>query len=78
MNAIDAVKVELTVVIGQSTVPIHQLLRMGRGAVVELDAHMNDEVQIFANEEPIAKGEIILQGDRIAVSITDTIKGKLE
>lgn len=73
MNAVDKVYVELSVVIGRSKMPINQLLKMGRGAVIELDAHPDDEVWIMANNVPIARGEIVVQEDRIAVSITEKI-----
>ena len=74
MNAVDSVKVEISVIIGKSVLPIHQLLKMGRGAVIELDANQSDDVWILANNEPIARAEILLQGDLIAVTITDTVK----
>ena len=73
MNAVDKVYVELSVVMGRSKMPINQLLKMGRGAVIELDAHQDDEVWIMANNVPIARGEIVVQEDRIAVSITEKI-----
>jgi len=73
VNAVDKVYVELSVVIGRSKMPINQLLKMGRGAVIELDAHQDDEVWIMANNVPIARGEIVVQEDRIAVSITEKI-----
>ena len=72
---ISGVKVEISVVLGRSTIPMHQLLRMGRGAVIELDSHQEDPVLILANDRPVAKGEIIIQGDKIAVSITDLLRG---
>lgn len=74
MNSVGSVSVEISVVLGKSSMPIHQLLKMGRGAVIELSARHDDEVWIFANNEPIARGEIIVNGEKIAVSITDTIK----
>lgn len=70
MNNVNDVPVELVVVLGRSEMPIHQLLRMGRGAVIELGSDENDEVQILANKIPIAKGEIVLSGEKIAVQIT--------
>ena len=70
MSSINSVPIELTVVLGNSVMPISQLLRMGRGAVIELDTGENDEVEIFANNTPIAKGEVVVQGERIAVAIT--------
>jgi flagellar motor switch protein FliN/FliY len=72
---IAGVKVEISVVLGSSTIPMHQLLRMGRGAVIELDSKQDDPVLILANDKPVAKGEIIIHGDKIGVSITDILKG---
>ena len=72
---VDNVKVEISVVLGRSVIPMHQLLRMGRGAVIELDSKQDDPVMILANNKPVAKGEIVIHGDKIGVSITDILKG---
>jgi flagellar motor switch protein FliN/FliY len=70
---LDNVKVEISVVLGRSVIPMHQLLRMGRGAVIELDSHQDDPVMILANDKPVAKGEIQIQGEKIAVSVVDLL-----
>jgi flagellar motor switch protein FliN/FliY len=72
---VDNVKVEISVVLGRSVIPMHQLLRMGRGAVIELDTHQDDPVMIMANDKPVARGEIQIQGDKIAVSVVDLLRG---
>jgi flagellar motor switch protein FliN/FliY len=72
---VNGVKVEISVVLGRSVIPMHQLLRMGRGAVIELDASQDDPVTVLANDRPIAKGEIVIHGDRIGVSITNLLTG---
>jgi flagellar motor switch protein FliN/FliY len=72
---IESVKVEISVVLGRSIIPMHQLLRMGRGAVIELVSKQDDPVLILANDKPVARGEILIDGDRIAVSITDLLRG---
>jgi flagellar motor switch protein FliN/FliY len=72
---VDNVKVELSVVLGRSVIPMHQLLRMGRGAVIELDSHQDDPVLVMANDKPVAKGEIVIHGDKIGVSIVDLLRG---
>ena len=64
------VGVEITVLLGRSLMPMQQLLRMGRGAVIQLDTHEDDEVWILANNHPIARGELIIENDRISVNIT--------
>jgi flagellar motor switch protein FliN/FliY len=72
---LSGVKVEISVVLGRSVIPMHQLLRMGRGAVIELDAGQDDAVLVLANEKPVAKGEIVIHGDKIGVSITELLSG---
>ena len=54
--------------------PMKQLLRMGRGAVIELDSREDEEVWILANNRVVARGEIMVQGDKLAVSVTETLK----
>ena len=73
-SSLNEVKVEISVVLGRSVIPMHQLLRMGRGAVIELDSHQDDPVMVLANNRPVAKGEIHIEGDRISVEISETLK----
>lgn len=70
MGQIDAVNVEISVLLGRSTLPMQQLLRMGRGAVIPLDAGVNEEVWILANNHPVARGEIQINDDRISIAVT--------
>lgn len=69
-SQLDQVGVEITVLLGRSLMPMQQLLRMGRGAVIQLDTNENDEVWILANNHPIARGELIIENDKISVNIT--------
>ena len=70
MSQVKAVNVEIQVVLGRSTLPMQQLLRMGRGAVIPLDAKTNDEVWILANNHPIARGEIQINDEKISIAVT--------
>ena len=69
-SQLSAVEIEITVLLGRSLMPMQQLLRMGRGAVIQLDTQENDEVWILANNHPIARGELVIEGDRISVNVT--------
>jgi flagellar motor switch protein FliN len=71
---LNSVKVVISVVLGKSVIPMHQLLRMGRGAVIELDSRQNDPVTVLANEKPVATGDIIIRDDKIGVEITELLK----
>lgn len=70
MSQVEAVNVELSVVLGRSVLPMAQLLKMGRGAVIPLDATEQDEVWILANNHPVARGEIQINDDRISIAVT--------
>jgi flagellar motor switch protein FliN/FliY len=69
-SSVDKVKVDISVVVGRAKLPMQQLLRMGRGAVIELDARQQDEVLILANDKPVARGEILIQGEKVGVTVT--------
>ncbi|MDX2275347.1 MAG: FliM/FliN family flagellar motor switch protein [Hyphomonadaceae bacterium] len=68
---VHSVDVELAVVLGRCSMPMQQLLRMGRGAVIPLDTKENDQLWILANNHPIARGEITIQGDRLCITVTE-------
>jgi flagellar motor switch protein FliN/FliY len=68
---LDNVSLDIQVVLGTTTMPIHQVLRLGRGAIIELEASEDDEVQILANNFPVAKGAVIVSGNRIAVEVKE-------
>ncbi len=70
LQAVNRVSVEITVVLGRTQMPIRQLLKMGRGAVIDLDAKHEDECWVYANGELVARGEIMIVGEKIGVSIT--------
>ena len=70
MSQVKAVNVEIQVVLGRATIPMQQLLRMGRGAVIPLDATANEEVWILANNHPVARGEIQINDEKISIAVT--------
>ncbi|MGB9000277.1 MAG: FliM/FliN family flagellar motor switch protein, partial [Pseudolabrys sp.] len=60
MATIDNVSLDIQVVLGCTAMPVHQVLRLGRGAIIELDASEEDEVQIFVNNFLVAKGTVVV------------------
>jgi flagellar motor switch protein FliN/FliY len=67
LATLDNVSIDISVVLGRTAMPIHQVLRLGRGAIIELDSSEEDEVRILANNVPVARGMVIVSGNRIAV-----------
>ena len=73
MATLDKVSLDIAVVLGATSMPIHQALRLGRGAIIELDASEEDEVKILVNNFPIAKGTVVVSGNRIAVEVKEML-----
>ena len=69
MATLENVQIDIAVVLGKTSMPIHQVLRLGRGAIIELDSSEEDEVRILANNLPVARGTVIVSGNRIAVEV---------
>jgi flagellar motor switch protein FliN/FliY len=70
---LDKVSLDITVVLGTTFMPVHQVLRLGRGAIIELDASEDDPVSILANDMPVAKGTVVVNGNRIAVEVSEIL-----
>jgi flagellar motor switch protein FliN/FliY len=70
---IDKVSLDIAVVLGKTSMPIHQVLRLGRGAIIELNTAEDDDVQILANNLPVAKGTVVVNGNRIAVEVKELL-----
>jgi flagellar motor switch protein FliN len=67
VTTLDKVSVDITVVLGTTSMPVHQVIRLGRGIIIELDSSEEDAVSILANNPPVAKGVVVVNGNRIAV-----------
>ncbi len=74
MNTLDTIEVELTVELGSVVLPIHHLLRMGRGAVIELDATETDPLKLYANSTLIADCEVKVDDGRLSVQVTQKVQ----
>lgn len=75
LEAIYTVPVTVSAVLGKSVMPINQLLRLGRGAVVELDRKIGDPIDILVNNRLIARGEVVMVDEtRLGVTMTEIIK----
>jgi flagellar motor switch protein FliN/FliY len=69
------IQVELYAVLGHANVQVKQLLKLGRGAVVELDRRINEPIDLFVNKTLVGRGEVVVVEDRLGVTVTDMVKG---
>jgi flagellar motor switch protein FliN/FliY len=75
LSAVYDVPVHLSAVLGKTSMPVSQLLRLGRGAVVELDRKVGEPVEIYVNNRLVARGEVMIVDDHLGITMTEIIKG---
>ncbi len=74
LEAVQDIPVQISVVLGKTTMPVNQLLKLGRGAVVELDRKVGEPIDIYVNNRLVARGEVVVVEDRIGITMTEIIK----
>lgn len=74
LDAVSDIPVQVSVVLGKTTMQVNQLLKLGRGAVVELDKKVGEPIDIYVNNRLVARGEVVVVEDRIGVTMTEIIK----
>ncbi len=73
LEALLDVDVDITAVLGTSVMPVSQVLKLGRGAVVELNRGVGEDIEVHANNRLVAHGEVIVVEDRMGVNLTDIV-----
>ena len=76
LSAVYDIPVQLAAVLGKTTMPVSQLLRLGRGAVVELDRKVGEPVEIYVNNRLVARGEVLVVDDHLGITMTEIVKGE--
>jgi flagellar motor switch protein FliN/FliY len=72
--AIYDIPVQISAVLGRSTMQVSQLLKLGRGAVVELDRKVGEAIDIYVNNRLVARGEVVVVDDKLGVTMTEIVK----
>jgi len=74
VEAIYDIPVQISAVLGRSTMQVSQLLKLGRGAVVELDRKVGEAIDIYVNNRLVARGEVVVVDDKLGVTMTEIVK----
>jgi flagellar motor switch protein FliN/FliY len=78
LDAIQDVPIEISVVLGQTTLSISEILKLGKGAIFELDKKVGEPVDLFVNGRCVARGEVVIVDENIGVTMTEIIKNDKE
>lgn len=74
LEAVYDIPVRVSAVLGKSSMQVNQLLKLGRGAVVELDRKVGEAIDIYVNDRLVARGEVVVVEERLGITMTEIIK----
>ncbi|MCH7550960.1 MAG: flagellar motor switch protein FliN [Proteobacteria bacterium] len=74
LEAVYDIPVKVSAILGKTTMQVSQLLKLGRGAVIELDRKVGEAIDIYVNNRLVARGEVVVVEDRLGVTMTEIIK----
>jgi flagellar motor switch protein FliN len=74
LEAVFDVPVTVSAVLGKSAMEVSQLLKLGKGTIVELDRKVGEAIDIYVNDRLVARGEVVLVEERLGVTMTEIIK----
>lgn len=74
MSVLDDITVQLSIVLGSTHLPIGQLLKMSRGAMIPLDCGQDDPTLVYVNEKLVAQGTVLVVEDQILLEITHIMR----
>lgn len=76
LEAVYDIPVKVSAVLGKATMQVSQLLKLGRGAVVELDRKVGEAIDIYVNNRLVARGEVVVVEDRLGITMTEIVKAE--
>jgi flagellar motor switch protein FliN/FliY len=74
LEAVFDVPVQVSAVLGRARMDIGDLLKLGPGAVLELDRKVGEAIDIYVNNRLVARGEVVLVEEKLGVTMTEIIK----
>lgn len=74
LEAVYDIPVQVSAVLGKTTMAVSSLLKLGRGAVVPLDRKVGEAIDIYVNNRLVARGEVVVVEDRLGVTMTEIFK----
>ena len=74
LEAVYDIPVQVSAVLGKAHMQVNQLLKLGRGAVIELDRKVGEAIDIYVNNRLVARGEVVVVEERLGVTMTEIIK----
>ncbi len=73
MSVLESISIDMTIVLGSAQVPVRQILKMSRGAMIPLECGHDEPTLVYVNHKLVAKGRVLVQEDQMSIEITEVV-----
>ena len=73
MSVLESISIDMTIVLGSAHVPVRQILKMSRGAMIPLECGHEDPTLVYVNHKLVAKGRVLVHEDQMSIEITEVV-----
>lgn len=74
MSVLEGIPIDMSIVLGSTSIPIRQVLKMSRGAMIPLDCGHSDPTRVYVNDQLVAEGKILMNGEMMSLEITKVVE----
>jgi flagellar motor switch protein FliN/FliY len=74
MSVLEGIPIDLSIMLGSTNIPVRQVLKMSRGAMIPFDCDHNDPTLVYVNNQLVAKGRILVDGEMMSLEITEVVE----
>ena len=73
MSVLESISIDMTIVLGSAHVPVRQILKMSRGAMIPLECGHDEPTLVYVNHKLVAKGRVLVHEDQMSIEITEVV-----
>lgn len=74
LEAVYNIPVKVSAILGKTQIKVSQLMKLNRGAIIELDKKVGEAIDIYVNNNLVARGEVVVVDDRLGITMTEIVK----
>jgi flagellar motor switch protein FliN/FliY len=74
LEAVYDIPAKVSAILGKSKIKVSQLLKINKGTIIELDKKVGEAIDIYVNNNLVARGEVVVVDDKLGITMTEIVK----
>lgn len=78
LEAVYDIPVKVSAILGKTQMKVSQLMNLNKGAIIELNRKVGEAIDIYVNNNLVARGEVVVVDDKLGITMTEIVKSVLK